>query len=68
MVQDVFMMANGQAFPANGKYAPGQIPLGTPRITVAVCQLFPKWEHTTADAYCWNFKTQLPKGPANDMG
>lgn len=51
--QEVYVLPNGQNMPANQKYPPGMIPIGTPKIRVGLCQNFPQWQATPPDNYCW---------------
>ena len=53
-------MPNGQAMPVAHAMAAGIPTLNAAKAKVAPCQLFPKWETTMIDAYCWQHKNAVP--------
>lgn len=58
--QEVILQPNGQAIPKAVAIQMGMPLLNVSRAKISVCQLFPKWESTMAEAYCWNHRNYDP--------
>lgn len=54
---EMYMTPQG-GVPANPMTAK-QVPIGTPKVKMGLCQNGPQWVPATPDNYCWQFKPRF---------